>query len=361
MLLAWPDLAGGDQLIRGDSAMRVEVELFDDLDAVERDAAGALDRAARPSLFERLDWYRLTTTHAAPPGRPLILRARQGDASAWLFLAVEGSRARALASWYTLHYGAVFASADGAEAHRLARAMARALRRRRPSIGVVDLHPLEAGDPLPWAFWRTGWLTDQRRSGANWIGRTEGLDFPAWWAKRPSRLRHTAERKERTSTLAIDIHRGFDAAAWCDYEAVYRASWKPSEGSPELLRALGRQEGAAGTLRLGIARRHDRPIAAQLWLVENGVATIHKLAHIESARALSPGTVLSMAMFRDVIERDRPALIDFGTGDDAYKADWMDERRPLYRLLAFNPVTPSGLYHAGRRLAAKLVRRAASD
>jgi hypothetical protein len=340
--------------------MRVEVELFDDLDAVARDAGGALERAARPSLFERLDWYRLTAAYAAPPGKPLILRAQQGDARAWLFLAVDDDRARALGSWYTLHYGGVFASAEGAAPHRLARAIARALRWRRPTFAQIDLYPLDAGDPLPWAFRRTGWLTSHRRAGINWTARTEGLDFESWWAERPSRLRHTAERKEKIAGLTIAIHRAFDAEAWAAYEAVYRASWKPSEGSPDFLRALARQEGAAGALRLGIATRHGKPVAAQFWLVENGVATIHKLAHVESARALSPGTVLSMAMFREVIDRDRPALIDFGTGDDGYKADWMDQPRPLHRLRAFNPVTAVGLYRAGRGLAAKLVHRAVS-
>jgi hypothetical protein len=338
--------------------MPVEVELFDDLDAVAHDAQGALDRASRASLFDRLDWYRLTAAHARPPGTPLILRARQDDASAWLFLAVEGARARALSSWYTLHYGAIFTT-EGPITHTLALALARALKRRR--IATVELYPLAAGDLLPWALRRAGWITRHQRAGVNWITNTEGLDFESWWAKRPSRLRQTAARKAKVGDLDITIHRAFDAAAWEHYEAIYRASWKPSEGSPAFLRALARQEGAAGALRLGIAHRHGEPVAAQLWLVENGVATIHKLAHIQSARALSPGTVLSMEMFRHVIDRDRPSLIDFGTGDDAYKADWMDERRPLFRVAAFNPFTAAGIAGAGRAVAAKLVRRARSD
>jgi hypothetical protein len=338
--------------------MPVEVELFDDLDAVAHDAQGALDRALRASLFDRLDWYRLTVAHARPPGAPLILRARQGDASAWLFLAVEGAITRALSSWYTLHYGAIL-TAEAPITHKLTLALARALKRRR--IATVELYPLAAGDLLPWAFRRAGWITRHQRAGVNWITNTEGLDFESWWAKRPSRLQHTAARKAKVGDLDITIHRDFDAAAWEHYEAIYRASWKPSEGSPAFLRALARQEGAAGTLRLGIAHRHGEPVAAQLWLVENGVATIHKLAYVESARALSPGTVLSMEMFRHVIDRDRPSLIDFGTGDDAYKADWMDERRPLFRVTAFNPFTAVGLAGVGRAVAAKLVRRARSD
>src|SRR3989440_2029523 len=55
--------------------------------------------------------------------------------------------------------------------------------------------------------------------------------------------------------------------------------------------------------------------------VENGTAWIHKLAYDEAAKALSPGTILSMAMFRAAIDEDRVSRIDYGTGDDAYKRE----------------------------------------
>jgi CelD/BcsL family acetyltransferase involved in cellulose biosynthesis len=336
--------------------MQIGVELFDDLDAVARDAEGALDRAAQASLFDRLDWYRLTQSRATPAGRLLAVRARDGDASGWLFLAVEGRRAAAFESWYTLRYAASFSTGEPAAQHRLAAAIAGKLKRLR--LAEISLYPLAAGDPLAHAFRRAGWLISSRRAGSNWVIRLEDSDFDRYWAARPARLRHTAERKARSGVLDIAVHRRFDAQAWNDYEAVYRASWKPAEGSPAFLRALAEQEGAAGTLRLGIARHRGDPVAAQLWLVENGVATIHKLAHVQSARSLSPGTLLTREMFRDIITRDQPRLIDFGTGDDPYKADWMDERRPLYRLTAWNPLTLRGLHGAGRRIAATLVRAA---
>ena len=154
-----------------------------------------------------------------------------------------------------------------------------------------------------------------------------GEDFDAYWAKRPAQLRNTAKRKAKAAGLEIDIHDRFDEAAWADYEAVYRASWKPDEGSFPFLRALAEQEGAAGTLRLGVARKDGRPVAVQLWLVENGEATIHKLAYAEDAKALSPGTILGMAMFRHALDKDRVRRIDYGTGDEPYKADWMAEKR----------------------------------
>ncbi|HYD36559.1 MAG TPA: GNAT family N-acetyltransferase, partial [Allosphingosinicella sp.] len=156
------------------------------------------------------------------------------------------------------------------------------------------------------------------------------------------------------------IHRAFDPDAWTAYESVYAASWKPEEGSPAFLRALAEREGAAGRLRLGIARKDAAPLAAQLWLVEDGTAWIHKLAYREDARALSPGTVLSMAMFRSALDDDRVERIDYGTGDEPYKRDWMDERATLWRLEAFDPRSPRGLAGAARAALSALVRRARS-
>jgi CelD/BcsL family acetyltransferase involved in cellulose biosynthesis len=194
-------------------------------------------------------------------------------------------------------------------------------------------------------------------AAVSWQTDTRGLDFAAYWARRPSRLRSSADRKAKAAALDIAVHRRFDAAAWTDYEEVYRASWKPAEGSPSFLRALAEAEGAAGRLRLGIARRDGRALAAQLWLLEGGTATIHKLAYREDYKALSPGTVLSVAMFRAALDEDRVERIDYGVGDEPYKADWMDERRLLWRLDAYDPRSPIGLAGALRAAASSLVRR----
>jgi CelD/BcsL family acetyltransferase involved in cellulose biosynthesis len=153
----------------------------------------------------------------------------------------------------------------------------------------------------------------------------------------------------------VVVHDRFDDAAWRDYERVYEASWKPAEGSPEMIRALAEQEGAAGTLRLGLAYLDGQPVASQLWLVENGIATIHKLAYAEEARQFSPGTVLSVEMFRRALDVDRVETIDFGIGSDAYKAEWMSESEPLYMLTAYDLLSLRGIAGAARAAAAKLV------
>src|SRR3546814_14303993 len=88
---------------------------------------------------------------------------------------------------------------------------------------------------------------------------------------------------------------------------------------------------------MGLARIEGAPVAAQYWTVEDGTAFIHKLAHVADSLTASPGTLLSAALFRHVIAVDRVARVDFGTGNDAYKRDWMNRHEPLWPIEAFNP------------------------
>lgn len=334
--------------------MPVNITLFEDLDAVEADAAGSLDRAAQPSLFDRIGWYRRVREHCPPPGRLLVARAASGSGKAWLFLVVDGTRARALACWYSLRTGLAFS--DQQKIQETSETISTAL--RRVGLSRLTLYPLD-DEPVELAagLCRAGWIVRTEPTGVSWQVDTGGQDFATYWGRRPSKLRNTAARKAKAAGLEITIHRDFDRGAWADYETVYEASWKGEEGSPAFLRAMAEEEGAAGTLRLGIAKKDGKPIAAQLWTVESGTAWIHKLAYDESAKPLSPGTLLSMEMFRSALDEDHVSRIDYGTGDDAYKRDWMEIRAPLWRLDAYNPRRLSGLIGAARAKASVLVRR----
>ena len=331
----------------------VNVQLFDDFDAVAGDSGGRLDREARATPFERLDWFRLIAEHCPPPGRPLVLRGRAGNRSGWLFLAIEHPRAEALTAWYSLRFDAV-ASRDEDVITALAAAL------RDGGVAEVTMAPIEDPEPLRRGFEAAGWSVTTAAKTVSWRIDTDGMDFEDYWAQRPARLRNTAKRRAKAAAVDIEIHTRFDPAAWADYESVYRASWKPEEGSFPFLRAFAEQEGAAGSLRLGIARHDRRPVAAQLWTVDQGTAWIHKLAYAEEAKALSPGTLLSMAMFRHALDEDRVKAIDYGTGDEPYKADWMAERRPLWQLTAYNPRTLKGLAGTARAFASRLVGRGGS-
>lgn len=334
-----------------------DARILDSLADVARDAAGALDRQVQPSLYDRLGWLDLTRAQLWPATPLVIPSVRNGSDALWLPIRDDGARhGRALASWYTLAFAPLFTphTHDASRGDLLGEA-ARLLRRRFATINLWPLEP-DTATQLQRAFAANGWLARDRFEAAHWVAHTAGRDFDAYWATRSSKLRNTVRRRAKRSAVETHVFTRFDAAAWADYEAIYAQSWKPSEGSMPFLRALAQAEGAAGTLRLGLATRDGRAVAAQFWTVENGSATIHKLAHLESEREHSPGTLLSEAMFRHVLNHDRPDLISYGNGDEPYKADWMDERRTRRRLQLFNLRHPLGL----TRIAGKALRSATS-
>ena len=228
--------------------MSVDIALFHDLELAGEDAGAGLGRTAQPSLFDRLDWYRLVADDL-PEVRPAVLRVRNGVGRCWLFLAAGKRYASSLNNGYALRYGPVVEAAPGAPAPLAG--LARGL--RRAGISHVHFSPMAEDDPFPAALSRSGWAVRRTKVNASWRIHTESMSFEDYWATRPSRLRNTAARRARKAKLDIRIFDRFDEQAMQDYEAVYEASWKPEEKAAVMIRRLAVQEGAAGTRRLGLA------------------------------------------------------------------------------------------------------------
>lgn len=326
-----------------------------DIKEVQSDNALALllSDARQHAPFDRLDWWQGLVEHCDL--QPLIIVTHRGEDRAVLPLTRgNGGHLHALSNWYTFRFRAI--ATDPALLANLARALRS--RARRVTLNAV---PDEDGSAsmLASAFRKAGWIVHRSTCDTNRILPVEGRSYAEYLANRPGKLRTTLKRK--SGKVATRMLTAFDAAAWAQYESIYAESWKPEEGSPAFLRAFAEMEGAAGRLRMALAHAADDPqgpaIAAQMWTVEGCTAFIHKLAHREAARPLSPGSVLTAALMRHVIEEDHVDLVDFGTGDDPYKQDWMEAQRPRYRLDMFLPHNPRNwpplVKMAARALAAR--------
>ena len=307
----------------------IVIEYHDDLKEVQCDpvlaALLAAPQAGAP--FDRIEWWRnLAETCDFVP---LIAVARDGDHRAVLPLVRAGRRIDALANWYNFRIRPL--ATTGADAKALYTAMALDLVGEAPRITLAPL-PDDDGEAalLADCFRDAGWTVFRDACDRNHILRIGERSFADYIASRPGTLRTMLKRK--AGKVKVTIETAFNPDSWSAYEAVYAKSWKPHEGSPTFLRRFAEEEGAGGRLRLGVARAEGVPVAAQFWTVEGKTAFIHKLANTEASNPLSPGTTLSAALFEHVIEQDRVALVDFGTGDDGYKRDWMDEVRPHFRL-----------------------------
>jgi hypothetical protein len=322
----------------------VVVNYHDDLNEVQGGAALV------SSPFDRIEWLQGLVEHCGL--NPLVVQANDGDEWAQLALQRCENGLSSLCNWYNFAWRPRLSERGGS----LLTPLAQDLAKRATFVSFAPL-PDEAGEAtlLDAAFRAAGWLTFRSQCDVNHVLPVNGRSYAAFLAARPGQVRTTLKRK--ASKVAVTIETEFNPANWAAYEAIYAESWKPGEGSPAFLRAFAKAEGAAGRLRLGFAHADGVPVAAQFWTVEQGTAYIHKLAHTQASKPLSPGTSLSAALFEYVIDRDRVELVDFGTGDDGYKRDWMEVVRPRYRLDCYRPGNPRNWLAIARQSLRATLRR----
>ena len=318
-------------------------------------AAHAEKQADTGPLFDRASWFADLHAMCLSDKQALVAALRDGDGAVALPLIRDGATLHALSNWYSFWWRPLVSGADGAA---MLEQLARDLRGQAAMLSLSPV-PAENGcaDALASALTAAGWRVRQTETGQNHWLETAGRTFDAWWAERPGALRSTVQRKSKKGLVDIRIHTDFRDTDWDAYEAVYRASWKPAEGQPDFLRARARHDAANGELRLGIATVGGEAVAAQYWTFDGTTSHIHKLAHVSGQDALSPGTLLTHALFRHAFDIDGAQRIDFGTGDDGYKRDWMEQSAPLMTIEAWDMARPAAWWPAARHAASALVAR----
>ncbi|HEY8099303.1 MAG TPA: GNAT family N-acetyltransferase [Burkholderiaceae bacterium] len=246
-------------------------------------------------------------------------------------------------------------------------ALIKTIATERPRWDTIDLRPMEADSQifrsLINAFRKNGMAVQRYFCFGNWYLKVNGRTFQEYCDALPSKLRNTLERKskqlENSNRLRIRIFStpdeldvGIDA-----YERIYHASWKTPETYPAFIPGLIHTCAEQGWLRLGIAYIDEQPAAAQIWIVYNNVASIYKLAYDEQFASFSIGTILTARLMRQVIDVDKVREVDYLTGDDDYKKDWMSDRRERMGLVAFNLYTLRGLFAACKNLGGHAVKK----
>lgn len=240
------------------------------------------------------------------------------------------------------------------------------------NISTLTLSPMDISAPtfsiIQKALQEGGWKgSHDFFCFGNWIHDIEEQSFQAYLSSRPSNLRNTIARKTKKFMAGdrgeLELIYGGDMleSAIARYISVYNNSWKREEPYQDFIPELLRLSARRGWLRLGIASYDNQPVASQIWLVCSGTAYIFKLAYHENFKRLSAGTVLTAYMMQCVIEEDCVSRIDYLSGDDAYKADWMSERKEQHGIAAYNPRSAQGLAlltsHTLKRLLKKWVDR----
>ncbi|MGC3984920.1 MAG: GNAT family N-acetyltransferase [Pseudorhodoferax sp.] len=326
-------------------------------------AAARMDGNA--DLFQTAAWFQNLVNHGlAMPMQPFLpaLLDAQGRVTCVLPLAATSQGLRSLSNYYSSLFGPVGA-VPPVEWEALA-----GLLRRQPHGGVLDLHPLDADarwvDELATALRDVGYWVDRYFCFGNWYLPVTHARFDDYFGTLPPALRHSIERGRRRLTRAgshvLKVHTEPGAAldaAITSFTSVYGRSWKRPEPSAQFMPQLARMAAARGWLRLGVLELHGEPIAAQVWLVAGGKANIYKLAYVQGFERFSPGSVLTAALMAHVMDVDGVREVDYLTGDDAYKRDWMSHRRERVGMVAFDPLRLGGLLASARHYGGKAWRR----
>lgn len=338
-----------------------------------------LDAPGEGCFFATRLWFDTLLAHALPAGAVPLLAADPGR-TVLLPLWQRDGRLASLAGDYSLAWRPLVS--PGTEESALVaagRCLAGLVRFRRPMLWEL-LDPALPSLPPLLAGFRAGRAVAARfDSAGNWhedLGA--GASWPAYLAARDPALRTTITRKlaraARTHRLEVVTAPGPALEAGiAAYEDVRGRSWKPHEPFPRFDAALLRAIAPAGLLRLGILREAEggRAVAAQYWVLDRAAgqgggqeggqgerrATVLKLAHDETARAASPGTVLTAMMIKGLIEEDGVRVLDFGRGDDAYKRLWVGTRRQRTGFVIADPLSPWGAAALARQAAGAALRR----
>lgn len=233
---------------------------------------------------------------------------------------------------------------------------------------ALRLWPLAEGSELEQslmsALQQAGFRCQRYANSYNRYEATAGLDYTDYFAARSANLRYSVRRRQRalekTGQLSLELYTTPDQLQQilADYIAVSMNSWKrPETMFNKEIQDMMRLAAELGCLRLGLLRLGAQAAAVQFWLVDRGIAHCVRLAYREEYKHLAVGVVLTNFMITQALDRDRAASIDFGFGVEDYKGGWMKQARDYYGVMAFNPATAAGNYHAARNIVGQRLKR----
>ncbi len=175
----------------------------------------------------------------------------------------------------------------------------------------------------------------------NWYLLTENQTYDAYFNTRRKKLRNSIRTsnnrlndKKTAYKIVTESHDLETALSY--FHKTYLAAWDKEEPFPEFIPNLAHTACQKGWLRLGLMFIDDEIAAAQIWLTIKGTSYIYKVCRDPKFNAYSPGTLLTNYLIEYVFSVDNVKKIDFLTGDDHYKQDWMSHREERWGLQISN-------------------------
>jgi len=297
------------------------------------------EHSAKESMFLTRQWFETLYGATFEEGQSLLLVSviHKDHVLALLPLLEANEQGQSFSHRYTALYSLLLAEEKQSE---VLNCLAKGL--SQMPVHSLQLSPVAEDDSkllsLQQALQAYGYEHHQHFFFYNWIHRTAQQSFAQYMAGRPAQLRNTIARKqrklEREHKCEIRLFMGAEVQqGLVDYHAAYSASWKAHEQYLSLLDGLAINLSVPGWTRLAVLYIDGKAAAAQLWFVVQAKASIFRLAYDEEWKRYSPGSILTSYLMQYVIDTDKVEEIDFLTGNEAYKQDWMSLRRQRCRLV----------------------------
>ena len=328
----------------------MEFVCYTDWNQLPESADALFEHGSRASIFFSRPWFENLTTTVLQDDESLLLACVVEAETVFAILPLKTHDQKHLYGLTHLYSSLYSLLLSGQNQQEILQCLAQGL--DHIPIESLRLDPVAEDDRnvqlLQQAMEAMGYQCHHHFRFYNWIHRVHGQTFEAYMASRHSRVQNTIARKQRKLKREHDyeIRLYTDQSlqqALTDYDTVYRASWKAFEQFDEFIEGLAYSLSAAGWLRLAILYIEDKPAAAQFWFVAHGKASIFKLVYDEAWKHYSPGSILISYLMEHVIEIDKVGEIDFLTGNDAYKQDWMSERRKRWAVSFYKANKPRGV------------------
>lgn len=309
-------------------------------------ASTLFDQAEKGSLFFSRPWFE-NLTRTLDEDQVLMFACVIAETRVMAILPLiksMGNNFYSLKHRYTTHYSLLLADDNQ---QQVLNCLVQGL--SQLPLRSLLLEPIAEDDDrivgLQQAMETAGYHCEQMFRLYNWTYYLQGQSFTQYMDNRPAKLRNTISRKQRK----LAREQGYDIRlltgdevpqTMSDYYAVFAASWKANEQYMDFLDGIVASFSRSGWTRLAVLYVKGRPVAAQLWFVLHGKASIFRLAYDEAWKRYSPGSILTRALMEYVIDVDGVKEIDFLTGNDAYKQDWMSDRRERFALSCVKPIKP---------------------
>lgn len=336
----------------------MEIQTYDNFSALPADAQALAEQYRETNPFVCDIWLQKFEQYLIGKDEEVLYAtAMNADTCETLFpllvcrtSKLRVTKIRSMTNFYTTVFTPLFRTADAYQ--KASGLLADYLLAKYPHVVMFEFEPVRDAHPLQLlaqGYSNRGsgvWRTYHKH-----INRYEavlGDDFNDYLKRRPSQLRNTIRRKNKLLGKETDSELNIYATAdeiaqhYSAFRLIYEESWKEEESHPDFIGDVLTNLASVGIAKLAVLSVDGEPAAAQIWFKIGGGWGVFKLAYRPKYKRYSVGTLLTAGVIEGLLCDRKTTEIDFFSGDDSYKRDWVVSQREHVGIELLNTKTLTG-------------------